>query len=135
MVVKINYYSGHTRTKNGRGHTHYDSTFVVLKFYRIRAKDLYIYCIYTSYMTTEMITLKLDDMFLKEIDSIVEKQGYHNRTEFIRNALREKVEETKLKEAMIEIAHLKGASKKKTSDEQLEKVRQKVFEELDRKVR
>ena len=86
-------------------------------------------------MTTEMITLKLDDMFLKEIDSIVEKKGYHNRTEFIRNALREKVEETRLKEAMIEIAHLKGASKKRTSDEQLEKVRKKVFEELDRKVR
>ena len=86
-------------------------------------------------MTTEMITLKLDGMFLKEIDSIVEKQGYHNRTEFIRNALREKVEETKLKEAMIQIAHLKGASKKKTSDEQLENIRHKIFEEFDRKVR
>ena len=86
-------------------------------------------------MTTEMITLKLDDIFLKEIDSIVEKNGYHNRTEFIRNALREKVEETKLKEAMIEIAHLKGASKKKTSDADLEKIREKVFNELDKKVR
>ena len=86
-------------------------------------------------MVTEMITLKLDDMFLKEIDSIVEKQGYHNRTEFIRNALREKMEETKLKQAMMEIAHLKGASKKKTSDEHLEKIRKKVFEELDKRVR
>ena len=86
-------------------------------------------------MTTEMITLKLDDMFLKEIDSIVEKQGYHNRTEFIRNALREKMEETKLKQAMMEIAHLKGDSKKKTSDEHLEKIRKKVFEELDKRVR
>ena len=86
-------------------------------------------------MTTEMITLKLDDTFLKEIDSVVEKQGYHNRTEFIRNALREKMEETKLKEAMMEIAHLKGDSKKKTSDEQLEKVRKRVFEELDKKLR
>ncbi len=86
-------------------------------------------------MTTEMITLKLDDTFLKEIDSVVGKQGYHNRTEFIRNALREKVEETKLKEAMMEIAHLKGASKKKTSDEQLEKIRKNVFEELDKRVR
>ena len=104
-------------------------------FNGIGAKDLYICCIYTSYMTTEMITLKLDDTFLKEIDSIVEKQGYHNRTEFIRNALREKVEETKLKEAMMEIAHLKGDSKKKTSDEQLEKVRKRVFEELDKKLR
>ncbi|MBI2101315.1 ribbon-helix-helix protein, CopG family [Candidatus Woesearchaeota archaeon] len=86
-------------------------------------------------MTTEMITLKLDDMFLKEIDSIVEKQGYHNRTEFIRNALREKVEDTKIKDAMIQIAHLKGASKKKTSDADLEKIREKVFNELDKKVR
>ncbi len=49
--------------------------------------------------------------------------------------LREKVEETKLKEAMIEIAHLKGASKKKTSDEQLDKIRNKFFEELDRKIK
>ena len=86
-------------------------------------------------MTTEMITLKLDDMFLKEIDSIVEKQGYHNRTELIRNALREKVEDTKIKDAMMQIAHLKGASKKKTSDADLEKIREKVFNELDKKVR
>ena len=86
-------------------------------------------------MTTEMITLKLDDMFLKEIDSIVEKQGYHNRTEFIRNALREKVEDTKIKDAMVQIAHLKGASKKKTSDADLEKIREKVFNELDKKIR
>ena len=86
-------------------------------------------------MTTEMITLKLDDKFLREIDTIVRGNGYHNRTEFIRNALREKVEEAKMKKAMIQIAHLKGASKRKTSDEQLEKVRAKVFEHLDKKIK
>ena len=86
-------------------------------------------------MTTEMITVKLEDRFLKEIDSIVSVSGYQNRTEFIRNALREKVEEAKLKEAMLEIAHLKGASKKKTSEETLEKLRIKAFEELDKKSR
>lgn len=86
-------------------------------------------------MVTEMITVKLDGVFLNEIDGIVKRQGYQNRTEFIRNALREKVEEAKLKAAMIQIAHLKGASKKKTSDEQLEKIREKVFEEFDRKLR
>jgi metal-responsive CopG/Arc/MetJ family transcriptional regulator len=86
-------------------------------------------------MTTEMITVKLEDRFLKEIDNIVSVSGYQNRTEFIRNALREKVEEAKLKEAMMEIAHLKGASKKKTSEEALEKLRIKAFEELDKKSR
>ena len=99
------------------------------------AEDLYICCIYTGYMVTEMITLKLDDMFLKEIDLIVEKQGYHNRTEFIRNALREKVEDTKIKDAMMQIAHLKGASKKRTSDSDLEKIREKVFNDLDKNIR
>lgn len=86
-------------------------------------------------MVTEMITVKLDDTFLKQIDKVVEAQGYQNRTEFIRNALREKVEEAKLKQAMLEIAHLKGASKKKTSDEELERIREKVFDEFDKRLK
>jgi metal-responsive CopG/Arc/MetJ family transcriptional regulator len=86
-------------------------------------------------MVTEMITVKLDDVFLKDIDSIVSVSGYQNRTEFIRNALREKVEEAKLKQAMISLGHLKGASKKKTSDAALEKLRIKAFEKLDKKLR
>ena len=86
-------------------------------------------------MTTEMITVKLDDTFLGDIDSVVKKSGYQNRTEFIRNALREKVEEAKMKEAMMQLAHLKGASKKKTSDEDLEMIRDKIFNELDKKIR
>ena len=80
-----------------------------------------------------MISLKLDNIFLKDIDNIVSNSGYQNRTEFIRNALREKVEEVKLKEAMISLGHLKGASKKKTTEETLEKLRTKAFEELNRK--
>jgi metal-responsive CopG/Arc/MetJ family transcriptional regulator len=81
-------------------------------------------------MSTEMITLKLEERFLKEIDDVVEKEGYQNRTEFIRRALREKLEEAKVKEAMLELAHLKGASKKKITSEEYEKVRKTAFEEL-----
>ena len=84
-------------------------------------------------MATEMITVKMDGTFLKEVDSVVKKEGYQNRTEFIRNALREKVSEAKLKQAMMEIAHLKGAAKKKTTDEERERIRELAFEELDRK--
>ena len=86
-------------------------------------------------MTTEMITLKLDDKFLGDIDSIVQKEGYQNRTEFIRNALREKVEEAKLREAMIDMAHLKGAAKKKTTEKEFEEVRKKAFEEISKKLK
>ncbi|MEK6916170.1 MAG: ribbon-helix-helix domain-containing protein [Nanoarchaeota archaeon] len=84
-------------------------------------------------MATEMVTFKLEDNFLKQVDDVVKTHGYQNRTEFIRNALREKVEEAKIKEAMMSIAHLKGASNKKTADKDLEKIREKAFEELAKK--
>jgi metal-responsive CopG/Arc/MetJ family transcriptional regulator len=86
-------------------------------------------------MATDMITVKLEDSFLNEIDGIVKSQGYQNRTEFIRNALREKVDETKLNEAMMQIARLKGASKKRTTEEGLERMRAKAFEELYKKTK
>ena len=86
-------------------------------------------------MATEMITIKMDDRFLGDVDSVVQKEGYQNRTEFIRNALREKVEESKLREAMASIAHLKGAAKKKTSDEEFEKIRKRAFEEISKKLK
>ncbi len=86
-------------------------------------------------MVTEMITVKLDDKFLGDIDSVVKKEGYQHRTEFIRNALREKVEEAKLKEAMMNIAHLKGAAKKKTTDKEFEEIRKRAFEELSKKLK
>ena len=86
-------------------------------------------------MATEMITFKLEDTFLHDVDSVVKNQGFQSRTEFIRNALREKVEEAKLKEAMMQIAKLKGTSNKKSSDKDLEKIRERVFEEFEKKLK
>jgi metal-responsive CopG/Arc/MetJ family transcriptional regulator len=78
-------------------------------------------------MATEMITLKLEDKFLKAVDDVVEKEGYQNRTEFIRNALREKLDEIKMKKAMLELARLKGVARKKISAEEYEKARARLL--------
>lgn len=86
-------------------------------------------------MATELITFKMESKFLDDIDKIVKKEGYQNRTEFIRNALREKLEESKLKETMIEIAKFKGAAKKKVTEEEYERVREQAFEEISKKLR
>ena len=88
-------------------------------------------------MVTEMITVKLEKKFLHDIDDVVKKAGYQNRTEFIRNALREKVDEVKLKQAMTELLPLKGLFKKnkQTTDKELHKIRERVFWELDKKIR
>ena len=86
-------------------------------------------------MVTEMITVKMDNVFLGEVDKVVKNEGYQNRTEFIRNALREKIEEIKLKKAMMELAHLKGSAKKKTTEKDYEKIRAKAFDEISKKLR
>lgn len=83
-------------------------------------------------MATEMITVKLESTFLQSIDKIVQANGYQNRTEFIRMALREKVDEAKLKEAMMQIVQLKGAAKKKVSEKEYEAAREKAFEEISK---
>lgn len=83
-------------------------------------------------MVTNLITLKLERNFLKEIDLIVKKQNYQNRTEFIRNALRDKVETARTKEIMKELITLKGLSDKKTTDKDLDLLRKKAFEELEK---
>ena len=83
-------------------------------------------------MTTELVTFKMDSQLLSVVDKTVKDAGFHNRTEFIRNALREKVDEIRLKKAMSEIAHLKGASKKKTSEKEYEDIRKKEIEEYER---
>lgn len=85
-------------------------------------------------MVTDMITVKLEDLFLEDIDNIVKSEGYQNRTEFIRNALREKIEEIKLRKAMMELVHLKGSVKKMTTVKDYEKIRVKAFEEISKKL-
>jgi len=84
-------------------------------------------------MTTELVTFKMEDTLLKDVDKTSKAAGFHNRTEFIRAALRDKIEEVKLKHAMIEIGKIRGKSPRKTTDEELEKIREKAFNELDRK--
>lgn len=86
-------------------------------------------------MPTEMITLKLDNAFLKEIDGVVKSRNYQNRTEFIRAALRAKVDEAKLQQAMFEIGKLRGAGKRavQTTDEEIHEARERAFEELGKR--
>ena len=85
-------------------------------------------------MATEMITLKLDRDFLNKVDSIADKH-YQNRTEFIRTALREKIEDMDMKNAVLNFMKLKGSSDNKISDELYEKVRATVFDAISRNIK
>jgi len=83
----------------------------------------------------EIVSIKLEENFLKDIERIMKKHSYATKAEFIREAIKEKVKELKKEELMIKARKLYGASKRKTSDAELHLVGEKAFEELEEEIR
>jgi len=81
----------------------------------------------------EIISLKMENEILKEIDAKLQRNRYSTRTEFIRDAIREKLSDLEKEELLREIAKLRGSSKRKTSDRQLHEVGEKAFGILEKK--
>ena len=78
----------------------------------------------------ETITIKLEDKFAKDVDEAMKKHRYTTKTEFIREAIRDKLNEIEKEEALIRVSRLYGASKRKTDDVELHLAREKAFKEL-----
>lgn len=78
----------------------------------------------------EIITLKLDETMLHNMDTSLKKHNFSTRTEFIRDAIREKLEELNREELMDEFLKFKGKSKKHVSDKELKKIREDVFDQI-----
>ncbi|MBI4981454.1 hypothetical protein HZC30_07940 [Candidatus Woesearchaeota archaeon] len=79
----------------------------------------------------ETISLKLEDRFLQDVEETMKKHRYVTKTEFIREAMRDKIKALEKEEALIKLRKIYGLSKKKTTDEELHKAREKSFEELE----
>jgi len=81
----------------------------------------------------EAISLKLEENILTEIDQKLSKHRYSTRTEFIRQAIREKLSDLEKDEILRQLTNLKGISKRKTTDKKLHIAREKAFEILEKK--
>lgn len=81
----------------------------------------------------QAITIKMEDRLLEELDQKLEVHRYSTRTEFIRDAIREKLSELEKGEVLKNLAQLKGSSKRKTNDALLHSARDKAFEMLEKK--
>lgn len=77
----------------------------------------------------------MEDELLSEIDKKLAKHRYSTRTEFIRDAIREKLSDLEKEDILKELVKLKGSSKHKTSDEQLHAAREKAFELVEAKLK
>lgn len=80
----------------------------------------------------ESITIKVDDKLAKEIDKIT-KPNYSTKTEFIREAIRNRINEIKKESAMIELMKHFGKAKTKTTYKEEREIREKVGKEYFKK--
>ena len=83
----------------------------------------------------ESISLKLENEFLKDIEGIMKKHRYTTKTEFIREAIRDKIRDLEKEELLLRAKSLYGASKRKTTDEEIHKAGEKAFQELERELK
>ena len=77
----------------------------------------------------ESITIKVSTQMAKEINQAM-KPNYSTKTEFVRTALREKLEKIKQTKEYKELRKYLGILKTKTTDEELHKIREKVVNRL-----
>lgn len=78
----------------------------------------------------EPVTIKFEDNFLQDMEKVMKKHRYATKSEFIREAIRKKINDLEREEALARVRKLYGSSKRKTTDEQLHKARDEVSEEL-----
>jgi len=78
----------------------------------------------------ETISLKIDDDSARLLEHMQKKHHYTTKTEFIREAIREKINQLETKEALRRLEKSYGASKRKTTNAQLHAAREKAAQEL-----
>ncbi len=82
----------------------------------------------------ETISIKLEETFAKNVEKLMKKHNYTTKTEFIREAIRDKVDDLEKEEAIARLRKVYGASRQKTTDKQLHQARKKAFEELEKEL-
>lgn len=82
----------------------------------------------------ETISIKLEENFAKDIEKTLKQHHYTTKTEFVREAIRDKIKHLEKEEAVLRLNKLYGASKLKTTDAMLHKAREEVVLELEKEL-
>ncbi len=77
----------------------------------------------------ESITIKVDEHMAREIEKAMHPL-YSTKTEFIREAIRDKVKAQRSEEIAARLKKSFGIAKSNTSDEELRETREKVWKEF-----
>jgi len=78
----------------------------------------------------ETVTVKFQEDVLKKIDENITKHDFNSRTEFIREAIRDKLAELNKEDLIKGFLRFRGKAEKKTTYEENRKTREIVSKEL-----
>lgn len=78
----------------------------------------------------EAVTVKFQEDVLKRVDESIAEHNFNSRTEFIREAVRDKLAELSKEELMNKFLKFRGRSKSKTTYKDNLKTKQAVGKEL-----
>ncbi len=78
----------------------------------------------------EVVTVKFQEDVLERIDNSIAGHNFNSRTEFIREAVRDKLAELSKEDLIKEFLKFKGKAKKQTTYEENRKTKKMVSEEL-----
>ncbi|MDO8740338.1 MAG: ribbon-helix-helix domain-containing protein [Candidatus Woesearchaeota archaeon] len=78
----------------------------------------------------EAVTVKFQEDVLKKIDETISEHNFNSRTEFIREAVRDKVAELGKEELVKEFLKYRGKARKKTTHEENRMTKEAVSKEL-----
>lgn len=78
----------------------------------------------------EAISLKLDESMLNHMDKTLQENNFSTRTEFIRDAIRDKLDGLKREKLIDEFMKFRGKAKKKTTYAENKKTADKILLEI-----
>jgi len=78
----------------------------------------------------EAVTIKFQEDILSKIDKTIEEHNFNSRTEFIREAVRDKISELRKEDLLQEFLKFRGKSKIKTTPEDNKTTKAIVSKEL-----
>lgn len=79
----------------------------------------------------EAVCIKLEENLLTDIEQTMKTYRYSTKTEFIREAIRDKINELEQRQKILSAY---GASRKKTTSSDLHKARQAAFAEIEKEI-
>lgn len=78
----------------------------------------------------ETVSIRFQEDVLKRMDCVISEHNFNSRTEFIREAVRDKLSELSKDELINEFLKFKGKAKNKTTHEQNLKTKEAVSREF-----